>query len=45
MPRLSVTIRKRVIILRRQGYSLSEIRNRLDEEDIDEPSAIVREVR
>ena len=35
MPRLSVTTRKRVIILRRQGYSLSEIRNRLDEEDID----------
>ena len=34
MPRLSVATRKRVIILRRQGYSLSEIRYRLDEEGI-----------
>ena len=35
MPCLSVRTCKRVIILHRQGYSLSEIRNRLDEVDID----------
>ena len=32
MPRLQVTTRKRVIKLRRQGYSIREIRNRLREE-------------
>ena len=32
MPRLQVTTRKRIIILRRQGYSIREIHNRLREE-------------
>lgn len=35
MPRLLVPTRKRVIILWRQGYSLKEIQDRLEEEGID----------
>ena len=32
MPRLLVSTRKRVIILRRQGYAIKDIRKRLEEE-------------
>ena len=34
MPRLNVSTRKRVIILKRQGYALKDIRRRLGEEGI-----------
>ena len=34
MPRLQVSTRKRIIILKRQGYSLQDIRQRLEEEGI-----------
>ena len=34
MPRLNVSTRKRVIILRRQGYALKDVRRRLGEEGI-----------
>ena len=34
MPRLLVSTRKRVIILRRQGYALKDIQRRLEQEDI-----------
>ena len=34
MPRLNVSARKRVIILRRQGYALKDIRRRLGEKGI-----------
>ena len=35
MPRLQVGTRKRVIILRRLGYSIRDIQRRLNEEDIE----------
>ena len=34
MPRLSLANRKRVIVLRRLGYSLSHIKHKLEEEDV-----------